>query len=66
MLARTASRTALKARITPAGRRFLTTVEKPANKKRSWKGAALRWGLAGAGIYYYNTNDIFAEQENRT
>lgn len=24
----------------------------------------MRWGLAGAGLYYYNTNDIFAEAEN--
>lgn len=66
MLARTATRKALTGRIAAPGRRLLTTVEKPSNKKRTWKGAAVRWGLAGAGLYYYNTNDIFAEQENRT
>lgn len=61
MLARTAARRALSSRIAPPSRRLLTTAAAP--KKRTWKGAALRWGLAGAGLYYYNTNDIFAEQE---
>lgn len=46
------------ARSTP--RRFAST--KPADKPRSWKGSALRWGLAGAAIYYYNTSPAFAEE----
>ncbi|OAP55443.1 hypothetical protein AYL99_10416 [Fonsecaea erecta] len=42
------------------GKRFAST--SPANARRSWKGSALRWGLAIAGIYYYNTSPVFAEQ----
>ncbi|PQE20511.1 CHCH domain-containing protein [Rutstroemia sp. NJR-2017a BBW] len=44
-----------------AARRFLSTAP-PAQKSRSWKSAAARWGLAGAGIYYYNTSNVFAEE----
>ncbi|KFY95698.1 hypothetical protein V498_03209 [Pseudogymnoascus sp. VKM F-4517 (FW-2822)] len=61
MLARTVSRRALTSRVAAPSRKFLTTSAAP--KKRTWKGAAVRWGLAGAGLYYYNTTDIFAEQE---
>ncbi|KFY23264.1 hypothetical protein V493_05969 [Pseudogymnoascus sp. VKM F-4281 (FW-2241)] len=61
MLARTVGRRALTSRIASPSRKFLTTSAAP--KKRTWKGAAVRWGLAGAGLYYYNTNDLFAEQE---
>jgi len=61
MLARTVARRALSSRLAAPSRRLLTTAAKP--KKRSWKGAAFRWGLAGAGLYYYNTNDFFGEQE---
>ncbi|KAH6668082.1 mitochondrial intermembrane space import and assembly protein 40-B [Plectosphaerella plurivora] len=43
-----------------APRRFAST--KPADKPRSWKGSALRWGLAGAALYYYNTSPAFAEE----
>lgn len=64
MLARTATRKALSLPLKAAGRRFASTTTAPAKKKSSWKGAAVRWGLAGAGLYYYNTNDIFAEAEN--
>ncbi|KIW62286.1 hypothetical protein PV04_10471 [Phialophora macrospora] len=42
------------------GKRFAST--SPANARRSWKGSALRWGIAIAGIYYYNTSPVFAEQ----
>ncbi|OBT65831.1 hypothetical protein VE03_05438 [Pseudogymnoascus sp. 23342-1-I1] len=61
MLARTVGRRALTSRVASPSRKFLTTSAAP--KKRTWKGAAVRWGLAGAGLYYYNTNDLFAEQE---
>ncbi|OBT90534.1 hypothetical protein VE02_01059 [Pseudogymnoascus sp. 03VT05] len=62
MLARTVGRRALTSRVASSpSRKFLTTSAAP--KKRTWKGAAVRWGLAGAGLYYYNTNDLFAEQE---
>ncbi|EXJ54827.1 hypothetical protein A1O7_10168 [Cladophialophora yegresii CBS 114405] len=42
------------------GKRFAST--SPANARRSWKGSALRWGVAIAGVYYYNTSPVFAEQ----
>ncbi|ETI20101.1 hypothetical protein G647_08135 [Cladophialophora carrionii CBS 160.54] len=42
------------------GKRFAST--SPANARRSWKGTALRWGIAIAGVYYYNTSPVFAEQ----
>ncbi|KAL2015419.1 hypothetical protein VTK56DRAFT_5514 [Thermocarpiscus australiensis] len=41
-------------------RRFLSTA--PANKKGTWKGTAVRWGLAIAAVYFYNTNPIFADE----
>ncbi|KZF23373.1 hypothetical protein L228DRAFT_282107 [Xylona heveae TC161] len=44
-----------------AARRFLSTAP-PAQKSRSWKSSAVRWGLAIGGIYYYNTNTAFAEE----
>ncbi|KAM0283981.1 hypothetical protein ACHAQH_002176 [Verticillium albo-atrum] len=43
-----------------APRRFASTA--PADKPRTWKGSALRWGLAGAAVYYYNTSTIFADE----
>ncbi|PQE22490.1 CHCH domain-containing protein [Rutstroemia sp. NJR-2017a BVV2] len=48
-----------------ATRRFLSTAP-PTQKSRSWKSAAARWGLAGAGIYYYNTSNVFAEEPEAT
>lgn len=45
---------------TAAPRRFASTV--PADKPRSWKGSALRVGLAVAAVYYYNTSPVFAEE----
>jgi intermembrane space import and assembly protein 40 len=44
-----------------ASRRFLSTA-KPVQKSGSWKGTAVRWGLAGAAVYYYNTSNVFAEE----
>ncbi|KAI1626496.1 chromosome transmission fidelity protein 18 [Exophiala viscosa] len=45
---------------TTAGKRFASTSR--VNARRSWKSSALRWGVAIAGIYYYNTSPVFAEQ----
>ncbi|RYO74639.1 hypothetical protein DL764_010792 [Monosporascus ibericus] len=42
------------------GRRFAST--SPADKPRSWKSSALRWGLAIGALYYYNTSNAFAEE----
>ncbi|KAF2122367.1 mitochondrial intermembrane space import and assembly protein 40 [Lophiotrema nucula] len=42
-------------------RRLLSTAP-PAQKSRSWKSSAARWGTAVAVIYYYNTSDVFAEE----
>ena len=46
---------------TVSGRRFLTT-EPTHLRPRRWKSSALRWGLAIAGIYFYNTSSAFADQ----
>ncbi|GJC94673.1 CHCH domain-containing protein [Colletotrichum higginsianum] len=46
--------------IRAAPRRFASTT--PADKPRSWKGAALRWGLAAGAVYWYNTSPVFAEE----
>ena len=52
---------ALRAQNVVAGsRRFLSTA--PADKKRTWKGAALRWGVAIGAVYFYNTSAIFADE----
>ncbi|EKD18298.1 CHCH domain-containing protein [Drepanopeziza brunnea f. sp. 'multigermtubi' MB_m1] len=42
-------------------RRFLSTAP-PAQKSRGWKSSAVRWALAGAGVYYYNTSSLFEEE----
>ncbi|KAM3086237.1 Oxidoreductase [Clarireedia jacksonii] len=44
-----------------ATRQFLSTAPL-AQKSRSWKSVAARWGLVVAGIYYYNTSNVFAEE----
>ncbi|KAK7998226.1 AMP dependent ligase/synthetase [Apiospora arundinis] len=49
---------------TAAPRRFASTT--PANKKRSWKGSAVRWGLAVGAVYYYSTSPAFAEEPQPT
>ncbi|EFQ33747.1 CHCH domain-containing protein [Colletotrichum graminicola M1.001] len=46
--------------IRTAPRRFASTT--PADKPRSWKGSALRWGLAAGAVYWYNTSPVFAEE----
>ncbi|KAB5576307.1 mitochondrial intermembrane space import and assembly protein [Coniochaeta sp. 2T2.1] len=46
--------------LTSASRRFLTTA--PATRRSTWKGAAARWGLAVAAVYWYNTSPIFADE----
>ncbi|VUC29527.1 unnamed protein product [Clonostachys rosea] len=61
---RTASRPALRCmrlQGQTATKRFAST-SKPADKPRSWKSAALRWGLAGGAIYYYSTSSLFADE----
>ncbi|CAL3967150.1 unnamed protein product [Diplocarpon coronariae] len=42
-------------------RRILSTAP-PSKRSWSWKSGAARWALAGAGIYYYNTSNVFAEE----
>ncbi|KAG6267737.1 hypothetical protein E4U49_007815 [Claviceps purpurea] len=61
---RTASRQALSSLRTPACRsapRRLASTASPADRPSSWKGFALRWGLAVAAVYYYNTSTVFAD-----
>ena len=43
-------------------RRFASTSSAPASKKGTWKGTGLRWGLAIAAVYFYNTSPIFADE----
>ncbi|EXJ77093.1 hypothetical protein A1O3_10251 [Capronia epimyces CBS 606.96] len=57
---RSAARPGLAAPRSAAGRRFVSS--SPVNARRSWKGTLLRWGIAAAGVYYYNTSPVFAEQ----
>ncbi|KAI1092251.1 hypothetical protein F5B19DRAFT_231308 [Rostrohypoxylon terebratum] len=47
--------------ISYGGRRFASTTP-PAGKKRSWKSAAARWGLAAGAVYWYSTSAVFAEE----
>lgn len=47
------------------GSRFVST-QPPHLRSRSWKSSALRWGIAVAGIYYYNTSPVFAEQPHHS
>ncbi|KAH8593442.1 hypothetical protein B0O99DRAFT_742797 [Bisporella sp. PMI_857] len=44
-----------------SSRRCISTAP-PAQKRRSWKSSAVRWGIVAAGIYYYNTSNVFAEE----
>lgn len=62
--ARAAPRRILSSRtqlVSSSTRRLLSTAP-PAQKSRGWKSAAARWGLAAAGVYYYNTSNVFAEE----
>ncbi|KAI1738615.1 hypothetical protein F4680DRAFT_424443 [Xylaria scruposa] len=47
-------------RIAASGRRCASTA--PADKKRTWKGSAVRWGLAVGAVYFYSTSAAFAEE----
>lgn len=58
-LLRSAGQSATAARA-GSSRRFLTTA--PAAKSGTWKGAALRWGLAAGAVYWYSTSPIFADE----
>ncbi|KAH7324834.1 hypothetical protein B0I35DRAFT_348099 [Stachybotrys elegans] len=51
----------LRTTVRSAPRRLASTTS-PADKPRSWKGSALRWGLAGTALYYYNTSPVFADE----
>ncbi|KAI9894030.1 MAG: Oxidoreductase [Vezdaea aestivalis] len=46
---------------TASSRRFLSTAP-PSQRSRSWKNSAIRWGIAGAIIYYYNTSSYFKDE----
>lgn len=46
--------------LTSSPRRLLTTA--PADKRHTWKNSAVRWGLAVAAVYWYNTSPIFADE----
>ncbi|KAI4259349.1 MAG: hypothetical protein L6R42_004601 [Xanthoria sp. 1 TBL-2021] len=45
----------------PQTRRFLSNAP-PAQRSRSWKSSAVRWGLAAGAVYYYNTSPYFADE----
>lgn len=48
--------------VSGAPRRFASTT---AGSSGTWKGAAARWGIAGAALYWYNTSPIFADEAAR-
>ncbi|KAH8681736.1 hypothetical protein BX600DRAFT_29876 [Xylariales sp. PMI_506] len=45
---------------TAAPRRFASTT--PSGKKSSWKSFAVRCGIVGGAVYWYNTSPFFAEE----
>ncbi|KAI0880597.1 uncharacterized protein GGS22DRAFT_174788 [Annulohypoxylon maeteangense] len=47
--------------LSTSGRRFASTTP-PAGQKRSWKSAAVRWGIAVGAVYWYSTSAVFAEE----
>ncbi|KAI6345144.1 hypothetical protein MCOR25_011050 [Pyricularia grisea] len=57
---RTTTRAARSAPLSNPSRRYLSS--SPADKPRTWKGAAVRWGLAFGALYWYNTSPIFADE----
>ncbi|EHA47910.1 mitochondrial intermembrane space import and assembly protein 40 [Pyricularia oryzae 70-15] len=57
---RTTTRAARSAPLSNPSRRYLSST--PADKPRTWKGAAVRWGLAFGALYWYNTSPIFADE----
>ncbi|KAI8626545.1 hypothetical protein F5Y19DRAFT_219945 [Xylariaceae sp. FL1651] len=46
--------------VVASGRRFVST--SPAEKGRTWKSSAVRWGLAIGAVYWYSTSAVFAEE----
>ena len=48
--------------VSSTARRFASTSAGPKTKKSTWKGAAVRWGLAVAAVYYYNTSPVFSDE----
>ncbi|KAI2468520.1 hypothetical protein F4781DRAFT_267892 [Annulohypoxylon bovei var. microspora] len=53
--------TTLPTTLSASGRRFASTTSS-AGKKRTWKGAAARWGVAAGAVYWYCTSAVFAEE----
>lgn len=45
-----------------ASSRRLASTSAAAANKGTWKGTGLRWGLAIAAVYFYNTSPIFADE----
>ncbi|AEO67329.1 uncharacterized protein THITE_2116216 [Thermothielavioides terrestris NRRL 8126] len=45
-----------------SGSRRLASTAAAAKKKGTWTGTGLRWGLAIAAVYFYNTSPIFADE----
>ncbi|KAL8382040.1 hypothetical protein RB595_006020 [Gaeumannomyces hyphopodioides] len=58
--ARAARSAASTTTLTSTSRRYLSFG--PSDKPRTWKGAAMRWGLAFGALYWYNTSPIFADE----
>ncbi|KAK4198404.1 putative intermembrane space import and assembly protein 40, mitochondrial precursor [Triangularia verruculosa] len=48
--------------VTAPTRRFASTTTAGTKKTGTWKGTVVRWGLAGAALYYYNTSPVFADE----
>ena len=46
--------------VSGSARRFASTGR--AAKKGTWKGTAVRWGLAIGALYFYNTSPIFNDE----
>ncbi|KAJ5176536.1 Mitochondrial intermembrane space import and assembly protein 40 [Penicillium canariense] len=59
--ARALARAPVVAARSPASTRLISTAG-PTSKSRSWKSTAVRLGLAGGAIYYYNTSSTFAQE----
>ena len=59
---RSAARPLLRTATRSTTRRWASTAS-PADKPRSWKSSAVRWGLAGAAVYYYNTAPAFMDTD---
>jgi hypothetical protein len=64
---RAASRTAGTTSHSPKAPSFRSLSTQPPHlRSRSWKSSAIRWGIAVAGLYYYNTSSVFAEQPHHS